>query len=219
VTTTIATTCRPDIRIVEEPRRGKGIALRRGFEVATGELIIAMDADGSMSPEEIPQYVYFLDHGFDFVKGSRFVGGGGSLDLTTFRRIGNRGLLAVANVLFDAHITDLCYGFFGIRAKYLDSLALHSCGFEIETEITVRACQCGLRIAEVPSLELPRRHGGSNLHAIRDGRRVLSTLVQERYPGAAAHRMVSQLLGAPLAESAEPEVGFALPAARPVLKR
>src|SRR5579875_1466911 len=176
-----AKSCRPDIRIITEPRRGKGYALRAVFQAAHGDLIIAMDGDGSMSPEEIPQFVYFLEHGYDFVKGSRFVGGGGSLDLTRIRKLGNLALLAVANLLYGAHITDLCYGFFGLRARYLAALQLRSSGFEIETEIIVRACQCGLRIAEIPSLELPRRHGRSNLHAIRDGKRALSTLMLQRY--------------------------------------
>ncbi len=76
-----------------------------------------MDADGSMSPAEIPQFVYFLDHGFDFVKGSRFVGGGGSLDITPLRKLGNRGLLMLANRFFDSQLTDLCYGFFAFRRK------------------------------------------------------------------------------------------------------
>jgi glycosyltransferase involved in cell wall biosynthesis len=180
ITKAIARDCRPDIRIITEPMSGKGHALRAGFEAATGEIIVAMDADGSMSPEEIPQYVYFLERGFDFVKGSRFVGGGGSLDITMLRRLGNRGLLGVANYVYGSHLTDLCYGFFGFRRQYLDHLDLRSTGFEIETELTIRAYVSGLRIAEVPSLELPRRTGHSNLRSFRDGQRVLRTLLGER---------------------------------------
>ena len=59
-------------------------------------------------------------------------------------------------------------------------LNLNATGFEIEAEMTVRAVQAGLRIAEVPSLEMPRRAGKSNLHAIRDGRRVLNTVLRAR---------------------------------------
>jgi glycosyltransferase involved in cell wall biosynthesis len=74
VTKLMASTCRPDIRIITEPAPGKGHALRAGFEAAHSDVIIAMDADGSMLPSEIPQLLYFLDNGYDFVKGSRFVG-------------------------------------------------------------------------------------------------------------------------------------------------
>jgi hypothetical protein len=175
-----AKACRPDIRIIAESNPGKGNALRTGFAAAQGDLIVAMDADGSMDPSEIPQYVYFLEHGFDFVKGSRFVGGGGSLDITPLRKLGNRGLLAVANIFFDAQFTDLCYGFFAFRRCYLDHLDLRSTGFEIETELTIRACVAGLRIGEIPSLELPRRTGHSSLRSFRDGQRVLRTLIDER---------------------------------------
>jgi glycosyltransferase involved in cell wall biosynthesis len=180
VTRLMAQTCRPDIRIIGEPEPGKGHALRAGFDAASCDVIIAMDADGSMLPEEIPQLVWFLDHGYDFVKGSRFVGGGGSLDITTVRKLGNRFLLLLANIWFDARLTDLCYGFFGFRRQYLSHLGLCSAGFEIETELTVRAVISGLRIAEVPSLELPRRSGRSNLRSFHDGIRVLRTLLEER---------------------------------------
>ena len=61
---------------------GKGSALRTGFFAATGDIIVMMDADGSMAPQEIRHYLHFLRNGYDFVKGSRFIGGGGSLDIT-----------------------------------------------------------------------------------------------------------------------------------------
>lgn len=180
VTRLMAKTCRPDIRIISENERGKGHALRAGFAAARGDIIVAMDADGSMAPSEIPNFVYFLEHGFDFVKGSRFIGGGGSLDLTTVRRVGNKALLAVANTLYRTKLTDLCYGYFAFYRKYLDHLDLMSSGFEIETELTIRAVRAGLRIAEIPSMEMPRRSGQSSLRTVPDGARVLRTLLQGR---------------------------------------
>jgi glycosyltransferase involved in cell wall biosynthesis len=171
---------RPDIRIVPQEGKGKGSALRTGFLAATGDVIVMMDADGSMSPQEIRHYVHFLANGYDFVKGSRFMGGGGSLDITWFRRLGNRFLLGVFNNLYDSDLTDLCYGYCAFHRRYLDHLALTATGFEIEAEMTVRAVKAGLRIAEVPSLEMPRRAGKSNLNAVRDGWRVLKTVIGGR---------------------------------------
>ena len=170
----------PSLRIVPQQGPGKGSALRTGFLAAKGEYIVMIDADGSMSPREIPRYIHFLESGFDLVKGSRFTGGGGSLDITALRRMGNRGLLALMNVMYQSSLTDLCYGFVAFNRNVLDRLDLQSSGFEIETEITVRALQAGLRVAEVPTLELPRRTGQSNLRTFRDGHRVLRTLVKER---------------------------------------
>jgi len=180
VTETMAQSVNPNVRIVEERSRGKGNALRAGFAAATGDLIVAMDADGSMSPSEIPNMLYFLAHGFDFVKGSRFMVGGGSLDITPLRRAGNRALVGLTNRLYHSQLTDLCYGFFAFRRQFLDHLDLKSTGFEVETEITARAVLLGLRVTEVPSMELPRRTGVSNLHTFRDGTRVLRTLFHEQ---------------------------------------
>lgn len=171
---------RPDIKIVQQSGPGKGSALRTGFAAATSDMIVMMDADGSMAPQEITHFLHFLENGYDFVKGSRFMGGGGSLDITRFRRLGNYGLLAFFNSLYRTELTDLCYGFCAFHRRYLDLLDLQATGFEIEAEMTVRAVQAGLRIAEVPSLEMPRRTGNSNLNAISDGRRVLRTVWQAR---------------------------------------
>jgi glycosyltransferase involved in cell wall biosynthesis len=169
---------------------GKGNALRTGFLAATGDIIVTMDADGSMAPQEIRHYLHFLTNGYDFVKGSRFIAGGGSLDITPFRRLGNRFLLAVFNALYGGDLTDLCYGFCAFHRRYLEVLALSATGFEIEAEMVVRAMQAGLRIAEVPSLELPRRAGKTNLHSIRDGTRVLRAVLRGRrfqFRGRLAH--------------------------------
>lgn len=180
VTETMAASCIPDIRIIEESLPGKGNALRAGFAAAQGDIVVAMDADGSMSPSEITNLLYLLEHGFDFVKGSRFIVGGGSLDITPLRRAGNRGLVMLANHLYRTQLTDLCYGFFAFRRQFLDQLDLRSTGFEIETEITARAVLVGLRVTEVPSMELPRRTGVSNLHTFKDGMRVLRALFHEK---------------------------------------
>jgi glycosyltransferase involved in cell wall biosynthesis len=175
--------CRPDVRIVAQQGTGKGDALRAGVQAATGDVIVMIDADGSMSPWEIPHFLYFLSHGYDFVKGSRFVGGGGSLDITRLRRLGNRGLLLVTNTLYGAHLTDLCYGFCAFHRRYLDFLDLTTPGFEIEAQMTICAMQAGLKIAEVPSFEMPRRFGKSNLRAVRDGTRVLRTVLRHHRGG------------------------------------
>jgi glycosyltransferase involved in cell wall biosynthesis len=180
VTEAMAKLVNPAVRIVEQRKPGKGNALRAGFAAATGDLIVVMDADGSMSPSEIPHMLHFLANDFDFVKGSRFLVGGGSLDITPVRRAGNLALVSLANVLYHTQMTDLCYGFFAFRRLFLDFLDLQSTGFEVETEITARAILMDLRVTEVPSMELPRRSGVSNLHTFRDGYRVIRTLFAER---------------------------------------
>ncbi|WP_371419180.1 glycosyltransferase [Pseudarthrobacter sp. NamE5] len=87
-TVSVARAVRRDVVVVREQRRGKGVALGSGFAVATGDVIIMLDADGSMDPQEIGWFVSPLQHGYDSVKGSRHVNGGGSEDLTWLRRAG-----------------------------------------------------------------------------------------------------------------------------------
>ncbi|HZZ50373.1 MAG TPA: glycosyltransferase family 2 protein [Pseudonocardia sp.] len=177
-TVVTARACRPDLRIVAQQKQGKGDALRAGFLSATGDIIVMIDADGSMSPKEISHFLHFLTNGFDFVKGSRFMGGGRSLDITRVRRLGNRFLLLLVNRLYGANLTDLCYGFCAFHRRYLPYLDLTTTGFEVETQLTISALKSGLRIAEVPSVEMPRRCGESNLRTVRDGIRVLRTVLR-----------------------------------------
>jgi glycosyltransferase involved in cell wall biosynthesis len=179
-TVEIARAMRPDIVVVRQASRGKGEALRAGFRAATSDFIVMIDADGSMDPGEIHRYVTPLMNGYDLVKGSRFLTGGGSTDLTPIRRFGSKAFVRMTNALFFVTFTDLCYGFCSFRRDCLKRLALTAQGFEIETEIAVHAAKAQLRIAEVPSTEGERRTGVSKLHAFRDGQRVLRTLVRER---------------------------------------
>lgn len=171
---------RPETRVVRQHARGKGSALRAGFAAATGDYVVMIDADCSMNPGEIQLFVSALDSGYDFVKGSRFLPGGGSEDLTILRNVGNYALKASVNILFLVPFTDLCYGYVAFRRSCLNMLGLSSHGFEIETEMAIRAVKAGLKIAEVPSMEFIRAHGISNLNTFRDGKRVLRTLVRER---------------------------------------
>jgi glycosyltransferase involved in cell wall biosynthesis len=172
---------RPDARIVLQDRQGKGNALACGFAAARGDIIVTVDADGSTDPEEIPTFIAPLIDGADFVKGSRYMEGGGSADITRVRSAGNRALGASVNLLFRTHYTDLCYGYNAFWRSCLPQLYVTCDGFEVETVINVRAARSGLKVVEVPSYERDRIHGLSNLNAWRDGRRVLRSIMRERF--------------------------------------
>ncbi|GGW03117.1 hypothetical protein GCM10010230_37410 [Streptomyces narbonensis] len=151
-----------------------------GLRAATGDLIVLMDADGSMSPHEIPHFLHYLESGFDFVKGSRFIAGGAAADYPLGRRIGHRALLRVARRLYGQQLTDLWYGFCAFRRGFVDLLDLREDGVELGAELVTHALHYGLRVAEVPSRELPSRHGPSHPRTVRDGARILGTLLDER---------------------------------------
>ncbi len=171
----------PTIRAIEQVGRGKGDALRAGFAASTGDIIVMLDADGSADPKEIVRFVEVLLTGNDYAKGSRFMKGGGSHDITFLRTAGNYGLSWLVNILFKTRFTDLCYGYNAFWKHCLDYVEIDSDGFEVETLINIRVQLAGLKIAEVPSFEHPRIYGVSNLNVFRDGWRVLKTIVRERW--------------------------------------
>ncbi len=169
----------PGIRVLVQSGRGKGDALRTGFAAVTGNLVVMLDADGSADPAEIPRFVEALEAGADFAKGSRFLEGGGSTDITRLRSLGNGVLSGTANLLHGTHFTDLCYGYNAFWARCLPFISLDVPGFEVETLINLRIAAAGMKITEVPSYELDRMHGESNLNTFRDGYRVLGTILRE----------------------------------------
>ena len=184
----------PNVHIVLEKALGKGIALRRGMAAAKGDLLVLLDADGSTNPAEIPVFIGALLSGADFVKGSRFMQGGGTADMEWYRRWGNKGLLLLVKVLFGGQYTDLCYGYNALWRHAFLRLELDADGFEIETLINIRALKEKLTIAEVPSFEKERMFGVSHLHAIRDGLRILNIISREyiktfRREGQASNRL------------------------------
>jgi glycosyltransferase involved in cell wall biosynthesis len=192
----IAKMIAPDVIVIHEMKRGKGAAMLAGMDVARGDYIVVLDADGSMDPCEIDRFVAGLDAGFDLVKGSRFMNGGGSSDISWLRLAGNSVLVALTNILYATRFTELCYGYMALRRTTLPRLVLNATGFEIETQIIARAVRSGLRITEVPSWEHPRRHGVSNLNPLRDGWRVLLTILRERFgvtPGVIGRESSTQL--------------------------
>jgi glycosyltransferase involved in cell wall biosynthesis len=234
-TVEVARRVRPDVRVLQQTRRGKGNALACGFGASTGDAIVMFDADGSADPAEIPAFVGALTAGADFAKGSRFrlhTGGcGGSEDLTWLRRLGNSCLNRMVNTLFDTTFSDLCYGYNAFWADILPVLTLPAPdlpvvgeagmiwgdGFEIETMINCRVASAGLRVVEVPSVERRRFFGQSNLRTFADGARVVRTAVSERRgarrsevrvpgPARAAANPRPAMLGDPAAWDADQEL-------------
>jgi len=193
----------PGIITIRQTRKGKGNAMAAGFNRATGDIIVMFDADGSADPAEIPRFVEALKAGADFAKGSRFAEGGGSADITVVRQMGNRCLVELSNLLFRTRHSELCYGYNAFWTDMVplldlpdvelpapaDGKMLWGDGFEIETLISCRFAAADVAITEVPSVEKLRIFGDSNLHAVKDGLRVLRTLLTEWRRSRAIRRL------------------------------
>ena len=139
-----------DVLLFHEENRGKGAALRTGFEHATGDVIVVQDADLEYDPMELPLLLEpILEGKADAVYGSRFLGGPHRV-LFFWHSVGNRFLTLLSNMFTDVNLTDMetCYKM--IRASLLKSLPLRADRFGFEPEVTARLAQAGARIYELP---------------------------------------------------------------------
>ena len=172
----------PGVKVVFQEGNGKGDAMKLGWKQATGDILVTLDADGSANPEEIPGLIEpLIQNGSHLVKGSRFLPGGGTLDMPLYRRIGNRGLIWTANALFGTKYSDLVYGLHAFRKDILEKVDIETDGFEIDTELYLGATKAGLKVVEVPSFESRRISGKSNLRSLRDGWGILKTILRKRF--------------------------------------
>lgn len=172
----------PDLVLVfEDAARGKGRAVRTGFERATGDIVMVQDADLELDPSEIPSLLApILDGETDVVLGSRFKGRGrGTAPFVSY--LGNKGLTWTANVLFLAHLTDLLTCYKVMRAEVAAGLDLRGSGFDVDAEIPCRLLRDGRRIVEVPVTYEPRGEDAGKKLTRGVGWSVLKAILRVRF--------------------------------------
>ena len=144
-------TAQPDLRIIFQPRnRGKGAAVRTGFESATGDVVLVQDADLEYDPHEYPRLLRpILEGKADVVFGSRFLGDTRRV-LYFWHTVMNRALTTLSNMCTDLNLTDMetCYKV--MRREVLEGLDLRSERFGIEPELTAKIARRRWRVYEVP---------------------------------------------------------------------
>ena len=166
-------------RVISLPHnRGKGYALRKGFDEASGDLIVTMDADGVHDPSEIKELIEPLMKGADIVAGSRFLKEfARPRSLSLLNRIGNFLFNVSVSFLANRRISDVVTSYRAYKADILKNLELQSDGFEIEIEITMRALKTrGLNYLEIPIRIQPRRYYVARTRFLRDFFRIFKTI-------------------------------------------
>ena len=169
----------PEMRLFEQrPNRGKGAALRRGFEEATGDVVLVQDADLEYSPEDYPTLLRpILDGRADAVYGSRFLGGPHRV-LYYWHSVGNWLITTLSNMFTNLNLTDLetCYKVF--RADLLKTIRTRQDRFGFEPEITAKLARAGARIYEVPISYAGRTYAEGKKINWRDGVKALWCIVR-----------------------------------------
>jgi glycosyltransferase involved in cell wall biosynthesis len=166
--------------VLQPENRGKGAALRRGFEEVKGDLVVIQDADLEYSPEEFPSLIDLICQGrADVVYGSRFLGRHRVFMFSHY--LGNRIVTLLTNVLYNTMLTDMetCYKV--MRAEVLRSFTLRSDGFGIEPELTAKIFKRGYRVYEIPITYDGRGYEQGKKITWRDGLVALWVLIRFRF--------------------------------------
>jgi glycosyltransferase involved in cell wall biosynthesis len=161
--------------VIEEPRRGYGQAYLTGFDAASGDYIVMIDADLTYDFEEIPRFVAELDAGAELVMGNRMNGVQPGA-MSTLSKIGNPILTGFLNLVHTSPVKDAHCGLRAFRRDALPALSLHSTGMEFASEMVIRAAKIKLDVRELP-IQLHQRGGESKLSPFRDGWRHLRLIL------------------------------------------
>ena len=166
--------------LYHEKNKGKGAALRTGFQQATGEFVIVQDADLEYDPNDYPKLLQpILDGEADVVYGSRF--SGHRSNMTSLHTLGNLFLTWITNLFYRTCITDMetCYKLF--RRETIQGIRIECNRFNFEPEVTAKLLKRGLRIVEVPISYSGRSFSEGKKITWRDGLSAVWTLIKYRF--------------------------------------
>ena len=167
-------------RVVVEPRRGKGRAMRTALDIPRADFIFMLDGDYTYPPGYIAQMLELLRDTYPVVIGSRLRGQIEKGGMSRLNVIGNHLLTLMANILYGTRISDLCTGYWGLRGEVIPNLNLSADGFDFEAELFSQVVKKGYRIGEVP-IYYRRRQTPAKLSSLRDGLRIGWALITRRF--------------------------------------
>jgi dolichol-phosphate mannosyltransferase len=170
--------CEAGAEVIYQDGAGKGMALRTAFQKFKGEVFVTIDGDGTYDPLEMDRLLQPVLNGeADLVIGSRFAGKREDGSISLFNQFGNRLFNLMINLRFRGKLTDSQSGYRVLSRRAVEVMGLTSQGFEIETEMTIKALKLGLTVVEVPINYYRRRGSLSKLNSFLAGRKILTTIL------------------------------------------
>jgi glycosyltransferase involved in cell wall biosynthesis len=174
---TVKTALNSGADVILQDGTGKGMAIRTIFKKISGDVFVIIDGDGTYDPCEMEVLLRpILNDEADMVVGSRLAGNMEKGSITRLNKIGNKLFNWLINYLYKSTITDSQSGYRALNRKAIESLSLTSEGFEIETELTVKALKNNLRVKEIPITYTRRRGSLTKLNAFKAGSKILKTI-------------------------------------------
>ena len=167
-------------RVISEPRRGKGRAVRTAFEQVRADFVFMLDSDYTYPATHILDMLKLLNQGYSVVIGSRLKGEREKGAISGWNMIGNQVLTLMAKILYRTRISDLCTGYWGFRGEVLPQLNLSAVGFTLEADLLAQVTKNGYRIGEVP-IHYRRRPSPSKLPSVTAVVQIAHRLITARF--------------------------------------
>jgi glycosyltransferase involved in cell wall biosynthesis len=172
----------PHLRVILHDRnKGKGAAVRTGFENASGEVFLIQDADLEYDPRDYPKLIQPIEEGVaDVVYGSRFLGGP-RRSVMFWHMVANRMLTFMTNLLYNTILSDMETGYKVFKREIVDGMVIHANSFDFEPEFTAKILKKKVRVYEVPISFNPRDYEEGKKIGLGDAFQAVWTLIKYRF--------------------------------------
>ena len=168
-----------DVRVITQPKKGKGNAMQLGFQLPKTRYVIMMNSDYTYPAEEIGRFIFYLERGYDVVVGERFWMEGNAMP--GINSFGNKMLSLLASTLYGYPILDVCSGMWGFSRHILDIFNITSEGFTLEADLFVNSIKNHCNITQIPIHYRSRVENGQAKLKVKDGFKIGWFLVRNKW--------------------------------------